>query len=222
VLQDKGYAGPVDIIPQFGVDPERFSPRNDAALPESRPFTIGFAGRLVPEKGLFVLLDAVRRLQGNWRLRVLGRGPLQNALWQRIADEGLQSRVTLEGAHPSAKMPEFYRGLDVLVLPSLTLANWKEQFGRVLIEAMACGVPVVGSDSGEIPHVIGDAGLVFPEGNSAALAAHLARLCESPEERAALAQRGRQRTVEHFTHQQVARQTAKAYRRFLQSWQQRT
>ncbi len=217
MLRSKGYAGLVDIIPQFGVDPERFSPRNDIALPAGRPFTIGFAGRLVPEKGLFVLLDAVSRLRGDWRLRVLGRGPLRDALRERIRDAGLQSRVTLEGTQPSAKMPEFYRGLDVLVLPSLTLANWKEQFGRVLIEAMACGVPVVGSDSGEIPRVIGDAGLVFPEGNSEALAAHLARLCESTKERATLGQRGRQRAVEHFTHQQVAQQTAKAYRRFLQS-----
>jgi len=217
VLQDKGYCGPVDIIPQFGVDPEQFSPRKDRVLPESDPFTIGFAGRLVPEKGLFVLLDAVRQLRGDWRLRVLGRGPLRDALRQRIHDAGLQSRATLEGTRPSAKMPEFYRGLDVLVLPSLTLVNWKEQFGRVLIEAMACGVPVVGSDSGEIPRVIGDAGLVFPEGNSEALAAHLARLCKSVEERAMLGQRGRRRAVEHFTHQQVAQQTAMAYRRFLQS-----
>ena len=70
---------------------------------------------------------------------------------------------------PSTEVPAVLRALDVLVLPSLTTPSWKEQFGRVLQEAMACAIPVVGSDSGEIPHVIGDAGLVTPEGDAAAL-----------------------------------------------------
>ena len=62
---------------------------------------------------------------------------------------------------PSDQVAVEMRKLHALVLPSRTTPRWKEQFGRVLIEAMACGVPPVGSDSGEIPHVIDDAGLVF-------------------------------------------------------------
>ena len=73
-------------------------------------------------------------------------------------------------------MARYLARMSVLVLPSLTTARWKEQFGRVLIEAMALGVPVIGSDSGEIPWVIGDAGLVFPEGNSAVLRERLRAL----------------------------------------------
>jgi glycosyltransferase involved in cell wall biosynthesis len=73
-------------------------------------------------------------------------------------------------------MPQQLAKMDTLVLPSRTEVFWKEQFGRVLVEAMACGVPVVGSDSGEIPHVIADAGIVVPEGDPHALALALLRL----------------------------------------------
>ena len=95
-------------------------------------------------------------------------------------------------------------GLDVLVLPSLTRANWKEQFGRVLVEAMACGTPPLGSSSGEIPNVIGDAGLVFPEGDASALAESLQRLMDDTNLREALSRRGPVRVNAHFTQHQVA------------------
>ena len=83
-------------------------------------------------------------------------------------------------------MPAAAERLDCLALPSLTRPNWKEQFGRVLVEAMACQVPVVGSDSGEIPNLVGDAGLIVPEGDAAALAAALRRLRDDAVLRASL------------------------------------
>jgi len=103
-----------------------------------------------------------------------------------------------------------------LVLPSVSRLNWVEQFGRVLIEAMACGVPVAGSNCGEIPHVIGDAGLVFPEGEAGALADALAALASDPARRAALAERGRARVLAQFTQAQVAATTARVYREMTQ------
>jgi glycosyltransferase involved in cell wall biosynthesis len=109
-------------------------------------------------------------------------------------------------------MPQFYRQLHVLVLPSQPQPNWKEQFGRVLIEAMACGVPVIGSDCGEIPHVIDQAGLVFPAGDVSALRAHLARLQADPALRQILMERGRARVLTHYTHAQIASATAQVYR----------
>jgi glycosyltransferase involved in cell wall biosynthesis len=109
------------------------------------------------------------------------------------------------------------REFDCLVLPSRSRPNWKEQFGRVLIEAMACGVPVVGSTCGEVPHVIGDAGLVFPENDAAALAAHLRALCGSAELRADLARRGRARVLAKYTQQQVAEATVAYYEETLGS-----
>src|SRR5260221_14335510 len=91
---------------------------------------------------------------------------------------------------PPARLAAQFCQIDALVLRSLTTPVWKEQFGRVLTEAMACGVPVVGSSSGAIPEVIGEAGLIFPEGDAAALAGCLAKLQQPPALRLALAQRG--------------------------------
>jgi glycosyltransferase involved in cell wall biosynthesis len=116
---------------------------------------------------------------------------------------------------PSTEMPNFYVELDALVLPSRTRPNWKEQFGRVLIEAMACGVPVIGSNCGEIPNVIGDSGLIFPEENAEALAAHLTALRESQPLRAELAAKGRARVLAHFTQASVAERTVAFYRQIV-------
>jgi glycosyltransferase involved in cell wall biosynthesis len=101
------------------------------------------------------------------------------------------------------------------VLPSRSRPNWVEQFGRVLIEAMACGVPVVGSDCGEIPNVVGDAGLIFPEGDVEALRECLARLMREGDLWADLSRRGRERVLAHFTQAQIAAQTVAVYRRVV-------
>jgi glycosyltransferase involved in cell wall biosynthesis len=114
-------------------------------------------------------------------------------------------------------MPDLLRGLDVLVLPSVSRPNWTEQFGRILVEAMACGVPVIGSSSGEIPEVIGQAGLIFPEGDASALAAHLQRLAGDPTLRGELATSGRARALERYTHRAVAEATVDMYRQLAGS-----
>ena len=116
----------------------------------------------------------------------------------------------------SVDVPAYLAAMDVLALPSLTTPNWKEQFGRVLIEAMACEVPALGSDSGEIPHVIGDGGVVFHEGDVAELRARLAELQNSPELRRQLATNGRQRVLDHYTQAKVAEATAQVYRELLE------
>ena len=95
---------------------------------------------------------------------------------------------------------------------SRRMPNWVEQFGRVLIEAMACGVPVVGADCGEIPNVIGDAGLMFPQNDHAALRAHLDRLMHDDALRADLRARGRARVLERYTMKHIASQTFEVYR----------
>lgn len=216
VLRDKGFFKPLTVIPQFGVDPEIFFPRREEP-PEApgRSFRIGYVGRLVEEKGLLMLLEAVAGLGGDWELYFVGAGPLRPELERRIAERGLGQRVHLLGSVPSQEVPEQLRRLDVLVLPSLTTSHWKEQFGRVLIEAMTCGVVVVGSDSGEIPSVIGDGGLVFPEGNVPALRGGLFELVSSPARRRELSQQGRQRVADCYTQKKVAQDTYGAYQRLL-------
>jgi len=208
VWQAKGYRGRLAIIPQFGVDPEIFGP---VSKPPGRGFIVGYVGRLVEEKGVDLLLEALAGLEGMWRAYILGSGPEREPLQAQARRLGLADRVSFDAQIPSARMPAYYQQLDALVLPSRTRPNWKEQFGRVLVEAMACGVPVIGSDSGEIPHVIGDAGLIFPEGQAGALQAHLARLLANPDLRADLARRGRERVLACYTQAQVAAQTYEVY-----------
>lgn len=212
VWRAKGYAGPMAVIPQFGVDPERFTP---ASRRPERPFTIGYVGRWVPEKGIDLLLQAAAGLPGEWRLRIIGSGPAGAALRRQAQALGIAARVSFEPPVPSLQMPEVYRGLDVLVLPSRSRPNWTEQFGRVLIEAMACGVPVIGSSAGEIPWVVGDAGLLFPEGDAEALREVLRRLMTEGDLYRRLQEAGRARVLERFTHAQIAQRTVAFYRQVL-------
>jgi glycosyltransferase involved in cell wall biosynthesis len=145
----------------------------------------------------------------------MGAGPERPLLEYVVKQNGLAGRVSFAPMRPSTEMPNFYVELDALVLPSRTRPNWKEQFGRVLIEAMACGVPVIGSECGEIPNVIGDSGLLFPEDNVEALAAHLIALRDSQPLRAELAARGRARVLAHFTQASVAERTIKFYQQIM-------
>jgi len=211
VWRTKGYRGPMTTLPQFGVDTDHFTPTPRPP----RPFTVGYVGRLVEEKGLHVLFEAFAQLPSEVHLRVVGGGPLRAALAQQAADLQIAERVTFVPQRPSQAILDEYRQIDALVLPSLTRPHWKEQFGRVLVEAMACGLPVVGSDSGAIPDVIGDAGLIVPEGDASALADALRRLCNDTALYETLAVRGRERAVCCFTHAQIAAQTVAVYQQML-------
>jgi glycosyltransferase involved in cell wall biosynthesis len=214
VLQRKGYRGRTWIIPQFGVDPELFTP-DPGARDARRPFTVGFVGRLRERKGAHLLVEAVAQLGDDTRLELLAWGEDEPRIRTLAAQLGISERVTLHPAVPSDHVPEFLRRLDVVVMPSIEIESWKEQFGRVLVEGMACGVNVVGSSSGEIAHVIGDAGLVFPPGDSAALAGCLRRLRDDPSLRTTLRERGLRRVGENYTQQAIADQTVAAYREVM-------
>ncbi|MBK8903734.1 MAG: glycosyltransferase family 4 protein [Anaerolineaceae bacterium] len=214
VWRQKGYRGPLQVIPQFGVDETIFQPTSQRD--RGRGFIIGSANRrLVPGKGVDLLLRAVATLPGMWRLHIAGEGPERPSLENLARQLGIWDRVQFDGVVTSAQMPGYLQQLDALVLASRTQPNWKEQFGRVLVEAMACEVAVIGSDSGEIPHVIGEAGLVFPEGDEAALQQHLLAVMQSASLRDELGKNGRQRVLAHYTQKQVAAQTTAVYRQML-------
>jgi glycosyltransferase involved in cell wall biosynthesis len=200
VLQRKGFRIPIGIIPQYGVDTERLTP---VPPPASPPFRVGYLGRLVPAKGIDVLLESLRQCPGNCEAWIGGEG--DDSVWKAQAERlGIADRVHWVGAVPSTQVADFLHGLHVLVLPSRTTPRWKEQFGRVLVEAMACGVPVIGSDSGEIPRVIGDAGLVFREGDAHHLSQHIRVLSEQTEVWKELSQAARERAVRQFSMKKVA------------------
>jgi len=211
LLTRPGYAArPVRAIP-MGVDTELFRPDRDsgAALvrelgwESSGPPVIGYLGRFVPEKGLPMLLDAMERLTTPWRALFAGGGPLEGTLRTWAARH--EDRVRVLTGVPHDSVPRVLNAMDVLCAPSQTTPKWKEQFGRMLAEAFACGVPVLGSDSGEVPRTVGDAGIVLPESSPSAWTSALASLLESPERRRELSARGRERAVSRFSWPVVAR-----------------
>ena len=186
-----GWHKPSALIPQYGFE---LHPRAQQREPDADRFVIGYAGRLVPEKGIASLLDAVHALPGV-ELHIAGDGPLAT---QMRGDP----QVRLLGKLERSAMQDFWDSLDACVLPSLTTRAWAEQFGRVLVEAMAAGVPVIGSSSAAIPEVVADAGLIFPEGDARALSAAIRRLRDDPALRARLRENGYQR-VQHVYHADV-------------------
>lgn len=212
VLSAKGFRKPVWVVPQFGVDPDVFSPGESP----SGPFSVGFFNRLVAAKGPLLVLAAMRSLPEDSRLLMVGDGPLRGEVEREIIRLGLSGRVSVIPRVPSTQMPALVRSVHVSVLPSLTTSTWKEQFGRVLIEAMASEVPVVGSSSGQIPEVVGDSGLIVPEGDAEALSAALMRLYEDSALRSELGRRGRRRVLERFTQARVAEHTMSAYTALLE------
>lgn len=217
VLKRKGYKGSAHVIPQFGFDPEIYR-RTEARSPRAAnaPFTFGFIGRLKEEKGLPLMIEALTYLPAYCRVVFIGNGPMKTTLEEQAAKLGVTERVIFKPSVPTYEVPKEMQQLDAFVLPSLTRPNWMEQFGRVLPEAMACETPVIGSSSGEIPYVIGDAGLVFPEGDAQELSQCVRRLLEDPALYEDLARRGRQRVLDNYTQEQIAQQTYLVYQEIMQ------
>jgi len=211
LLRAKGCQKPIVKLPQLGISLQDSQQAKDLTLKNqldlSTKFVVGFVGRLVSEKGVLDLAQATTLLP-QAHLLILGNGLLYEQLHH-------QPNTTLCPAVPHQQVPQYLAAMDVLVLPSRTTPKWKEQFGRVLIEAMACGVPVVGSDSGAIPEVIADAGLIFPEGNITALRDCLLQLQQNPTLRAELSRKGRERVLAHYTHEQIAAQTVAIYKQLI-------
>ena len=229
ILLEHGYKGKTIVMPQLGVDEKLFSPQSQPELvtklnlkPED--FVIGFVGRFVSEKGILTLIKALTQLKNlSWKLLLLGRGELKETIQQTATEAGIQDRLIIVESVPHNAVPRYINLMNVLLLPSettykfktLTAAGWKEQFGHVLIEAMACGVAVIGSDSGEIPHVIKDTGLIFPEGNVEALKDCLQKLIKDPKLTKSLAEKGRDRAMKLYTNKALAQQQLAFYEKLL-------
>ncbi len=210
ILVDKGLAGEAVEIP-LGVDLGVFAPA-DRPPPGTGSATIGYVGRLESHKGVDVLLRAVALHRG-WRVLLTGDGPQRSELEALAVSLGIADRVAFLGFAEGEELAARYRQLDLVVVPSLARPNWLEQFCRVAVEAMASGIPVVGSASGAIPDVVGDAGVLVPPGDPAALGAAVEEALRA-ERWSGLRERGLERSV-RFTWENVARMQREMYQRAL-------
>lgn len=200
----EGYARAVVHLP-FPVDCDRFSPDTPESIPAGEGVrTLGFVGRLVKGKGIPHLLHAMAHLPENVHALLVGDGPMHMELAALARDLHIASRVRFLPAVPYAGVPGIIKSMDILVLPSVPTVHWVEQFGRVLIESMACGTPIVASRSGEIPEVLGEGGILVNPGDERDLIRVLDQLLCNPRHCAALGMAGRARAIQKYSAPVVA------------------
>lgn len=199
-FRQKDFRGNAEILPYF-VNTDRFRPLDAETKKQHRQKfglqnvkTVGFMGRLTEEKGLRIFLNAVEQLpaQQAWQVLILGDGPLREEIQKWVVQKKMQNRFFLK-LMKHEEIPQILPTMDLLLCPSQTMPFWREQFGRMIIEGFACGVPVMASDSGEIPFVVGEAGIVLPEKDQALWTQTLLQTLFSDEKLQALRQRGFQR-----------------------------
>lgn len=185
ILRRKGFRGTSEVLP-LGVDVDRFAADDtELAAVDADGLRLGYIGRLEHRKGVHVILESMGE-EPRWTLDVVGDGAHGEALREQATRAGLQDRVRFRGFVDHGALPALYRSFDVLVVPSLPTPSWEEQFCRVAVEAMACGVPVVASASGALPEVVGPGGVLFRPGDAGDLRAVLHDLDRDPVRRAEL------------------------------------
>ncbi|MGY6530393.1 MAG: hormogonium polysaccharide biosynthesis glycosyltransferase HpsO [Cyanobacterium sp.] len=229
IIRDHGYEGKSIIMPNLGIDEVLFAPQEESDLKQAlnidkEEFVIGFVGRFVPEKGILTLIKAISKLKENhWKLLLLGRGELEEKIITEMNTLGLKDRLIIIPSVPHDQVPRYINMMDTLVLPSetdesfktISAKGWKEQFGHVLIEAMACKVPVIGSDSGEIPYVIGNDGLVFKEKDEEDLRGCIEQLMDNPDLAKEMGEKGYKKTMEKYTNRALAKNLLEFYEQVL-------
>jgi glycosyltransferase involved in cell wall biosynthesis len=213
VLRAKGYRGRAAVVPN-GVDGALFRPLDREACRRELGlggFVAGYVGRLVEQKGLMEMMDALAFCPPDVHLLFVGSGPFKTSLESQAQALGKASQVRFLSFRPARELARLMNALDALVLVSRTTPRWKEQFGRVLVEAQACRTPVIGSGSGAIPEVVGEAGLIVPERSPEAVAAAIRTLHSDPQQREELGAIGRCQVEEHYTWERVAARMSDIY-----------
>jgi glycosyltransferase involved in cell wall biosynthesis len=217
-LRKKGYRHAATQLP-LGLDPQLYRPYADDAalrdrLADGAEVLFGYVGRIAPEKGIATLFQALAHLPGdlNWRLAVVGTGDHDSPLQALAHSSGIAHRISWIGYIEHTEVPRYLSAFDVLVVPSETQPSWKEQFGRVIVEALACETPVVGTDSGEIPYLLRrtGGGTVVAERNPGALADALATFAKTPMLRHTYGQQGAEYVRTHLSHATLANSFAGA------------
>ena len=219
--------GRITVIP-MGIDTDRFMP--DDTLREACRKELGisrdermvlFTGRMVWEKGVYDFVHAAKLAHSSTgkapvRFVMVGKGPERDAVMARAGEIGIEKLFLFIEGYPYDRMRDLYNAADIFVLPSISTRMWKEQFGMVLAEAMACGTPVISTSSGSIPEVVGDAGILVPSNDPGELAGAIALLCSDHELRDGLGRKGRARAVERFDSRTVAKRVGEVFGKVLE------
>lgn len=187
---------------------ENILPMNMPIQTNKNDFIVGFVGRIIEEKGWKVVMHAIKQAPSNFKFAIAGSGNQIEELKEYMNNPKLKERIYYAGLLPKKELWRFYKAIDCLTVPSLTTKTWKEQFGGILADAMAMGIPIVGSDSGAVPEVTGPAGIIVPENNPDKLLEALIRLQSSPEIRRTLGENGKRRFKEEFCIEAYARKIA--------------
>ncbi len=214
ILVQQGLKNPVVVLPQLGINTSIFRPAQHENLHPS----IMYVGRIVEEKGVLLLFKAFVKLHKvfpQWKLLFIGSGPLEKKLIDLTITAGMLDCIEFKPPVAHATIATLLQQASILVLPSYDTAEWREQFGHVLIEAMACKVPVLGSSAGEIPHVIGTAGLIFEQNNQADLEEKLTHMMQSSSLRKSLGEKGYQHVLHYYTHEIISDKTYAFWQQLL-------
>jgi len=214
LCERRGFRRGIAVIPQYGVDEKVFARRGASLSSLKTKFPggmLGYVGRLESSKGIDILLRAVALLNDRAGCLILGQGSDKDRLVGLAEELGISSRIIFRDGVPHDQIADCLNSLDILVLPSRTTRMWKEQFGRILVEAMACEVPVIGSDSGEIPSTIGGGGAVFAEGDHDDLFRKIETYLASKNLIEEIGRKGRARVLQMFTNRHIASQLKDVY-----------
>jgi glycosyltransferase involved in cell wall biosynthesis len=216
ILIQKGYKKGMRVSPN-GVDADVFRKMDVTELKQKlnineSDFVIGYVGRIMQMKGLDTLAKSFSMLSmENTRILLVGSGDYKDEFLSLASELGIKEKLILVGAVPAMDVPKYINCMNVLVLPSITTPGWVEFFGRVLVEAMMCDVPVIGSSSGEIPNVVSDAGLIFQESDEYDLKDKLKMIIENDYLRNTLIKRGSTRASSLYTWESIAKDTYETY-----------
>ena len=214
------FKGNIETLPHSGLDVNEHQPGTEpelrAKLGLEGSIVVGHVGRLVEEKGLLLLFEALGRLrEHSWKLLLVGAGTLEGEIRERWMAK-CPGRIVLIPAVPYDQVPKYLRCLDIFVLASYSTPTWVEQFGLTLAQAMLLGIASIGSTSGAIPEVLGSSGLLFEEGRIGDLTEALKSLLTSPASRRRLGASGREFALQHYSSERVAARYLAAFKRAAQ------
>ena len=207
LVKEGADPGKISII-GYGIDLDRFKPRSKRVI-RRNGLNLLFVGRLEEQKGIKELLEAYRSIKRDYltvSLRVVGKGPLRSV----IEKQGIKTETV-----PYSKMPAIYHQADIFVLPSKPTKNWEEYYGMALLEAMASGLPVVTTDCGAIPEIVGDAALISPHSKAEKLYLSLKQIISHCKKREIYSRKAYRHAKKYFDCRKQADKIGLLWRKIL-------